>query len=66
MRISLEARPTAMKLNECDLASNFFLRSCSLTISYHAICVGTHVTLILHSPLDVKQFNDECHTKNKY
>ncbi|MFT6902483.1 MAG: hypothetical protein ACJAXS_002695, partial [Colwellia sp.] len=39
--------------------------SFSLTISYHAICVGTHITLILHSRFlillrearkDVKQF----------
>ena len=59
MRISLQARPAATKLNECDLASDVSTRYRSLTISYHAICVGTHIKLILHSPLDVKQLNDE-------
>ena len=26
-----------------------FFRRCSLTISYHAICVNTHINLFLHS-----------------
>ena len=45
MRISLEARPTAIKLNECDLTFLPLLvsRRFSLTISYHAICVDTHI-----------------------
>jgi len=43
MRISLQARPAARKLNECDLTFDVSSRYRSLTISYHAICVDTHI-----------------------
>ena len=56
MRISLKARPAAIKLNECDLT--FLLlhvsRRFSLTISYHAICVGTHIDVDFTSYLGSK------------
>jgi len=54
MRISLQARPAATKLNECDLTSGISTRYRSLTISYHAICVGTHIDVDLHSYLGSK------------
>ena len=56
MRISLKARPTATKLNECDLTLLHSLTSwsVSLTISYHAICVDTHIEVDFTSYLGSK------------
>ncbi len=54
MRISLQARPAAIKWNECDFTFDISSRYRSLTISYHAICVDTHINVLLHSYLGSK------------
>ncbi|XQW86022.1 hypothetical protein ACOYR1_04550 [Thalassotalea piscium] len=61
MRISLKARPTAIKLNECDLtfSSLHVSRRISLTISYHAICVDTHIDVDFTSYLGSKKQRNE-------
>jgi len=42
-------QPELSRLSECDLNAvfkGFLLKTTSLTISYHAICVGTYIALV--------------------
>jgi hypothetical protein len=48
--VNHEAKRLFKGMNECDLYLSS-LRRFSLTISYHAICVNTHINLFLPSQL---------------
>ena len=47
------------------LLPNVSIETFSLTISYHAICVSTHINVVLHSSSEQKRLMNDVHA-NKY
>jgi len=48
------------------LLPNVSIETFSLTISYHAICVSTHINVVLHSSSEQKTLNDDVTQINIY
>ena len=62
LRGNSNVNPRRTASNECDYRFSF--KRFSLTISYHAICVNTHINLFLHSYFGSKKtLNEWCSCK---